>query len=315
MPRLFILHTTFLHLFLSSCTFSQNRISIPETPEQVNRYEISAEEWAQKKAPRSNLRGWEHLASKLKQRGVSEHTIGSIFSDEQMPLWTPIPFKVRPQESFSLYRKSNTPQARKNALSFYSENRAHFKKSSIRFSVEPEILLAILQIETQCGKNTGTQPIFYWLSRLVSAGFPPNIKYNVENSTEDPSPTYRELEERAEWLEEEFMPHLMSLIQTSETLAIPPITIKGSHGGAIGLPQFLPGNIEKYGFDGDGDGIINIFVPADAIFSVANFLEQHGWKKGMSRAEKKSVILFYNRSNAYAETVLAMAEALKKGMR
>jgi membrane-bound lytic murein transglycosylase B len=314
MSKTCILHTVLLLAVLSSCSFSQNRTDIPENPETVATYDTTAEAWAKEHSPRSPLRGWEYAASRLRQHGIEESAIKAIFSDTSMPLWTPIPFKVRPQEPFSLYKKSNTPAARKNALEFYKKHRAYFTRSSKLLSVEPEIVLAILQIETQCGKNTGSQPIFYWLARLVSAGFPPNIRYNAENSKEDPAPTLRELEERAEWLEEEFIPHLIALIKTSESLSIQPISITGSHGGAIGLPQFLPGNIEKYGFDGDGDGAINLFVPADAIFSVANFLKSHGWKKGMSRSEKKSVILFYNRSNAYAETVLNMADALKKMM-
>lgn len=307
----FALITAFFIVLCSSCTFSH---SIPENPQKVASPQMDGEEWANVKSPSSPLRGWEFLASKLKQQGIEEETIRSIFADENLPLWTPISFKVRPQEPFSMYQKSNTPQARKNALEFYKQNKADFIRSSKKLPVEPEIILSILQIETRCGQNTGNQPIFYWLGRLVSTGFPPNILYNVKNSKEEPAPTYKELEERAEWLEEEFMPHLVSLVQLSQNLSVSPLSIKGSYGGALGLPQFLPGNIEKYGYDGDDDGAINLFVPADAIFSIANFLQSHGWKKGMTRAQKKSVILHYNRSNAYAETILTMAATLKKSM-
>jgi membrane-bound lytic murein transglycosylase B len=305
----------FLILPLISCSAIQSKSDIPESPEAVATHEILAEDWAKEKSPRSSLRGWEYLASKLKKQGIDEDTITSVFSNEKMPLWTPIPFKVRPQESFSLYQKSNTLKARQNALSFYNQHKKFFLKSETILSVEREIILAILQIETQCGKNTGNQPIFYWLARLVSAGFPPNIQYNVRNSREEPPPTYRELEERAEWLEEEFMPHLISLLRMSQDISVEPVSILGSHGGAIGLPQFLPGNIKKFGFDGDGDGVINLYNPADAILSVANFLNHYGWRKGLSRNEKKNLLLNYNRSNAYAETVLRMSEELRKQMR
>jgi membrane-bound lytic murein transglycosylase B len=311
LSRLFL----FLTIPLISCSAIQSKSDIPPSPEKIASHEILAEDWAKEKSPISSLRGWEFLASKLKEQGIDDDTIISVFSNERMPLWTPIPFKVRPQESFSLYQKSNTLKARQNALSFYNEHKNFFLKSEQIHSVEGEIILAILQIETQCGKNTGNQPIVYWLSRLVSTGFPPNIQYNVRNSKEDPLPTYRELEERAEWLEEEFMPHLISLIRMSQDISVEPVTILGSHGGAIGLPQFLPGNIKKFGFDGDDDGVINLYNPADAILSVGNFLNHYGWKKGLSRSEKKNLILNYNRSNAYAETVLNMSEELKKQTR
>lgn len=310
--HLFIFCLSFIGLSACSKNISLN---IAESSRSLLNSDIDGEEWAKDYAPQSKLRGWEYLATKLNKQNVPLEIIENILSDKEMPLWTPIPFKVRPQESKAIYQRINTLAAQKNALGFYNQHRRYFKAAEQRFGVDKEIILAILQIETQCGKNTGNEPIFYWLSRLVSAGFPPNIRYNVKESKEEPKPTYRELEERAEWLEEEFMPHLLSLINTSNELQVKPISITGSKGGAIGLPQFLPGNIKKFGVDGDLNGVINLFTPADAIFSVGNFLKSHGWNKGLSVKEKKKVILEYNRSTAYAETVLNMASDLKKRIR
>ncbi|HEY0567254.1 MAG TPA: lytic murein transglycosylase, partial [Xanthobacteraceae bacterium] len=60
---------------------------------------------------------------------------------------------------------------------------------------------------------------------------------------------------------------------------IDPFTLLGSFAGAVGLPQFMPGSILKYGVDFDGDGHIDLRnSTADAIGSVANFLIEHGWK-------------------------------------
>lgn len=305
-----------LCFLVSSCSLSEPKANPSKSSASYHQWkDIKGDDWAEKISPHSKLRGWEYLVSKLENKGIERDVIREIYSDESMPLWTPITFKVRPRESKVMYHKSNTQKARQNALQFYNSYKSSFKKSYAKLGVEPEIVLAILQIETQCGKNTGNQAIIYWLSRLVSAGFPPNIEYNVRNTEEEPRPSYRELEERAEWLEEEFMPHLISLINTSSEIGVSPISVKGSYGGAMGLTQFLPGNISKYGYDGDGDGVINIFVPEDAIFSVANFLKQHAWKKGLSKKEKRNIILFYNRSDAYADTVLSMSELLKRQMR
>jgi len=58
--------------------------------------------------------------------------------------------------------------------------------------------------------------------------------------------------------------------------------VKGSFAGAIGLGQFMPGSINRYAVDFDGDGHINMASSAaDVIGSVANYLAQHGWQRGL----------------------------------
>jgi membrane-bound lytic murein transglycosylase B len=61
---------------------------------------------------------------------------------------------------------------------------------------------------------------------------------------------------------------------------IDPFSLLGSFAGAVGMPQFMPSNILKYGVDYDGDGIVDLRnSAADAIGSVANFLVAHGWDR------------------------------------
>jgi membrane-bound lytic murein transglycosylase B len=61
---------------------------------------------------------------------------------------------------------------------------------------------------------------------------------------------------------------------------IDPLSLLGSFAGAVGMPQFMPGNILKFGVDFDGDGHIDLRnSAADAIGSVANFLVAHGWDR------------------------------------
>jgi membrane-bound lytic murein transglycosylase B len=58
-------------------------------------------------------------------------------------------------------------------------------------------------------------------------------------------------------------------------------TVRGSFAGAIGLGQFMPTSLFAYGKDGNGDGHVDIVeCEADGAASVANFLLQHGWKRG-----------------------------------
>ena len=272
----------------------------------------TAESWAEVRSKSSPVRGWEYVIQRLEKKGIPLTTLSEIYSSPRIPLWTPITFKVKPKEGQAMYKELANKSAQANARSFLDENAKYFKSAESKFSVPKEIIVSILQVETQCGKNTGNEPVIYWLSRLVSTGFPPNITYNFDNTKEDPKPSLSEFEERAKWLETEFMPHLLSAIQLSSQSSNSAFDIKGSKGGAIGMAQFLPKNVEKYGIDGDHNGIINIHTPADAIFSVANFLSQHGWAKNLSEREKTSVLLEYNRSTSYVDTVISLASSLKK---
>ena len=61
-----------------------------------------------------------------------------------------------------------------------------------------------------------------------------------------------------------------------------PAALKGSYAGAFGLPQFMPSSFVKYAIDFDADGRIDLLASAaDAIGSVAHYLAEFGWKRGM----------------------------------
>ena len=119
---------------------------------------------------------------------------------------------------------------------------------------------------------------------------------------------------RAKWLEASFLPHAIATIRLAKTLNKHPLEIKGSHAGAVGFFQFLPGNVFKFGIDADHDGLVDPHNPVDAIHSIANYLLEHGWDNSsplLSKVNKES-IWGYNRSESYIDTVLAMAKKLKQ---
>jgi cell wall-associated NlpC family hydrolase len=66
--------------------------------------------------------------------------------------------------------------------------------------------------------------------------------------------------------------------------------------------QFLASTWATYGVDGNGDGRIDRWSPADAIFGAANYLHASGAPKEIERA-----IFAYNHSSAYVEDVLRWA--------
>lgn len=79
-----------------------------------------------------------------------------------------------------------------------------------------------------------------------------------------------------------------------------------SSAGALGPMQFMPRTWEAYGVDGGGDGVANIWDPADAIFGAAGYLCANG---AGDPAHLRDAIWRYNHSQIYVETVLAKAAA------
>jgi hypothetical protein len=86
-------------------------------------------------------------------------------------------------------------------------------------------------------------------------------------------------------------------------------TLPGGHSGANfagaeGPMQLLPDTWAAYGADGDGDGVKDVYNPADAVFGAANYL----CANGAGDPEKlHSAIWNYNHSEAYIDDVLARA--------
>jgi hypothetical protein len=86
-------------------------------------------------------------------------------------------------------------------------------------------------------------------------------------------------------------------------------TLPGVHSGANfagaeGPMQFEPETWAAYGADGDGDGVKDVYNPADAVFGAANFLCANG---AGDPAKLRSAIWNYNHSDAYIDDVLARA--------
>ena len=116
------------------------------------------------------------------------------------------------------------------------------------------------------------------------------------------------MEDKADWAYAE----LRALLEYSVANGVDPFEIPGSGYGAVGLCQFMPSNLPRYAVDGDGDGIIDLFAPADAVASLSNYLARHGWKKDMSIPEQIKVLRRYNNLAVYANTILALAEKIRE---
>ncbi|MBX3596473.1 MAG: lytic transglycosylase family protein [Rhizobiaceae bacterium] len=76
-----------------------------------------------------------------------------------------------------------------------------------------------------------------------------------------------------------FKPHAIAALKLVDKGSLSTSSVGAMHG-EVGHTQFLPGNVLRYGVDGDGDGRVDLRNKADALASTANFLRGHGWQPG-----------------------------------
>ncbi|MDR0701093.1 MAG: lytic murein transglycosylase B [Azoarcus sp.] len=148
-------------------------------------------------------------------------------------------------------------------LQAWTQYAANLRRAEKEYGVPPEIILAILGVETIYGRNTGN---FETLSALATLAFdyPP----------------------RAEL----FRGELEALFLLAREQERDPASYSGSYAGALGWPQFLPSSVRRYAVDFDGDGRVDFNADGnDAIGSIANYLREHGWVAGAPVAVKAQV--------------------------
>ncbi|MHA6495223.1 lytic murein transglycosylase B [Pseudomonas borbori] len=139
-------------------------------------------------------------------------------------------------------------------VKFWQEHEAALARAEAEYGVPPQVIVAIIGVETSYGGNTGSYRVVDALSTLAF-DYPPRAPF--------------------------FRKELREFLMLAREEQVDPLTLKGSYAGAMGLPQFMPSSFRAYAVDFDGDGHINIWTnPVDAIGSVASYFKRHGWQPG-----------------------------------
>ena len=141
-----------------------------------------------------------------------------------------------------------------DGVAFYKANRALLERTAGEYGVPPEMIVAILGVETNYGRNAGHYRVLDALTTLAFY-YPP----------------------RQDFFRDE-LKRLFLLRSPSFPYALEDLT--GSYAGAMGWGQFMPSSIANFARDGDGDGKIDLWnsLP-DICASVANYFVAHGWRK------------------------------------
>lgn len=141
-----------------------------------------------------------------------------------------------------------------NGVKFWRDNREYLTRAEKEFGVPAEVIVSIIGVETNYGRNTGNYNVIDALSTLAF-DYPP----------------------RAPFFRSELENYFLLMREQKHN----PIEFKGSYAGAMGYGQFMPSSYRKWAIDYSGDGFTDIWKsPEDAIGSVANYFKQHGWQTG-----------------------------------
>lgn len=197
------------------------------------------------------------------------------------------------------------------AYAFYREYSGYFATIEERYGVPGEVLTALMLVETKLGTQTGKYNGINILANMALAQDFELIRSHIDTKGISESMMawlVRRTKQKANWGYGE----LKSLLTYARNNGHDPRGIPSSMYGAIGLCQFIPSSAIHYGVDGSGDGSIDLFEMVDALYSMANYVKQNGWKPGLDRKAQLKVIYRYNHSESYALTIMAVADKLRK---
>ena len=136
-------------------------------------------------------------------------------------------------------------------IQFWEENESALNRARLGFGIPAEIIVAVIGVETNYGRNTGSYRVIDALSTLAF-DYPPRARF--------------------------FRGELRELLLLAREEDKDPLALVGSYAGAMGYGQFIPSSFRAYAIDFDGDGARDIWRnPTDAIGSVANYFSRHGW--------------------------------------
>jgi membrane-bound lytic murein transglycosylase B len=205
------------------------------------------------------------------------------------------------------------PASIDEAKDYLRKHRADLEHAQQFYGVEGEVVTAILLVESRLGTFVSKRRVLNTLSSLAALDEKALRDKLWQIYVKDKAPASKEPFERwalrkSAWAYGE----LQAYLKYVKAQNVDPVSVRGSYAGALGFAQFMPSSVLEFGRDGNSDGQINLFEHRDAIASVANYLKQHGWKPGLSRDEAFRILLCYNHSSYYADTILKVADRLSR---
>ncbi len=147
-------------------------------------------------------------------------------------------------------------------VAFWQQHARALQRAETTYGVDAHIIVGILGAETIFGQFKGKVRTLDALTTLA-------FDFPNEHPKSDSRSAY-------------FLGELGALLTLSRQQATHTKQWRGSYAGALGYPQFMPSSWLRWGVDFDQDGRIDLINSADdAIGSVAHYLADHGWQRGL----------------------------------
>jgi len=228
--------------------------------------------WA-KTLPSTDFKAVKEFINEMSSRhNFNKKELVTIFSqiNLQVPV-KPSPLKEPEKEKKKVVKRKPMPWSKyrglfvnesriKGGITFWKKYHKTINDAETKYSIPSEIIIAILGIETNYGKTKGKHPTLETLTKRAFGNYRRKGFYKNE---------------------------LESFLLMVRENSIPPLSIKGSHAGAMGYPQFISSSYRHYAVDFNLNGKIDLFSdPIDSIGSIANYFYKHYWQKDASIAIK-----------------------------
>ena len=188
------------------------------------------------------------------KKGISKKTVDSAMKDTKF-LPKVIEYdRYQPEfyeDTYTYINKRANKDKVKKGLFLYKKEKELINKIEKKFSVEKELLLALMGIETNFGKYLGKMDI---ISSLATLSFD---------------------KRRSAF----FTSELLVLLKLIDQGIIDKNILYGSWAGAFGNFQFMPSTIKSYAIDYNNNSDIELKKIDDSFASAANYIKKIGWKK------------------------------------
>jgi peptidoglycan lytic transglycosylase B len=253
-----------------------------------------------------------NLEKRLVADGFDPERLKSLYQSDA------VVFESHGVSRYFLHNEATLDYQKMTGRSWIREGRVYMQeqdkalqKALKEYGVDPNVITAIILVETKFGRYVGNQSIISILSTMATLRDREPREYMWQQLPKDRrlerSLFNQKADQKADWAYRE----LKALLTYTKQHQIDVLSIKGSYAGALGIAQFMPSNILAYGQDGNGDGRIDLFNDADAIVSIASYLKHFGWKPGLKRKQAYKVVYHYNHSKYYVNTILEIADLLE----
>ena len=255
---------------------------------------------------------YQSLISRLSQDGFDAGFLSRLFIDSRSePIPSAMSIPVTTREIPEIYEQFLTPEAILLARRFLQENSTILNEMEKKFSVDREVVTAILLVESRFGENICKFRVLPTLASMAVMDSPENVEANYSVlRVADPEMTYDRVQgvakKRASWAYQELKNFLLIVLREN----FDPLEIRGSYAGAVGMAQFVPSSYLGYAESKNGFERW-LTSKEDAVFSIGNYLKSHGWNKNLPLEKKKKILWYYNHSKPYIETVLLIAQKIK----